>query len=213
VNFAFTLLKPAPPISGDGVLATVVFEIVGEGPFTINVDSVQLVSAGLESVPVTPHNLTVNGQTTEPPPPAESAAPGWPGLWQALAAAAVVGLLVVLAALVLLGARRTATLPPETLQAETRKIPGGVNSSIRSAVLLAEQGMAALKQGDSERAYDLFSRAIELDPANAKAWLGKGLMARQPTEKRICLQRVLALEPSNATARAELEKLRTVNNE
>jgi Flp pilus assembly protein TadD len=64
-----------------------------------------------------------------------------------------------------------------------------------------------LEQGSIQKAYELFSRAIELDPANAEAWLGKGLVAQQPTEKRICFQRVLALEPSNPTARTGLQQL------
>ena len=33
-----------------------------------------------------------------------------------------------------------------------------------------EQGMAALKEGNKERAHDLLRQAVELDPTNAKAW-------------------------------------------
>ena len=75
--------------------------------------------------------------------------------------------------------------------------------------MLAEQGSRALEEGEHDRAYELFSRAIELDPANTQAWLGKAMMAEQPTEKRLCLQRVLALDPDNQTARAALEQLNT----
>ena len=82
---------------------------------------------------------------------------------------------------------------------------------MRSAVLLAEQGTRALERGEQERAYELFSRAIELDPANIEAWLGKAMMAEQPTEKRLCFQRVLALDPNNDTARAALQELNTAN--
>ncbi|MBC8254180.1 MAG: hypothetical protein H8E35_09125, partial [Ardenticatenia bacterium] len=32
INFVVTLLNPAPPVSGTGVLATVAFRIVGSGP-------------------------------------------------------------------------------------------------------------------------------------------------------------------------------------
>jgi Tfp pilus assembly protein PilF len=62
-----------------------------------------------------------------------------------------------------------------------------------------------MDRGEIQMAYELFSRAVEQDPANAEAWLGKGLVAQQTTEKRICFQRVLALDPDNSVAQAELK--------
>ena len=58
-----------------------------------------------------------------------------------------------------------------------------------------------------ELAHELFSRAVERDPANSEAWLGKGLVAQQVAEKRICFQRVLALDPDNAVACSELQQV------
>ena len=89
----------------------------------------------------------------------------------------------------------------------SRKIPGSARSSIRFSALLTQQGNYALNQGSMQKAYELFSRAIELDPANGEAWLGKGQVAQQKTEKRICFQRVLALNPDNTTAKTELQQL------
>lgn len=205
INFAFTLLKPATPISGDGELATVVFEITGGGPYQLVATNVQLVSADLQPISVTVENLYLNGQlepTNTPSQPVTSLNP-----WQVLAVVGVAAGLVLLVALVFLAARWTSEPVVEMLNAPARKMPRNSQSPVRSAALLAQQGTRALEQGDMQRAYELFSRAIELDPANVEAWLGKGLMAQQTTEKRICLQRVLALDPDNKTARAELDAL------
>ncbi len=204
INFAFTLLKPAPPISGDGVLATVVFEITGNGPYQVDLSKAQLVSGNLQEIPVTVKNLRLDDQFKPAVEPVV-----WLSKGQILALAGVLGGLVLLGGLLLAGSRWKNTPPAEIADAPARKIPGSTRSTVRSAGLLAEQGTRALQQGDPQRAYELFSRAIELDPANAEAWLGKGLMAQQPTEKRICLQRVLALDPANPTARAELDRLLT----
>jgi len=68
-----------------------------------------------------------------------------------------------------------------------------------------------VQRGDLKLAHEFFSRAVEQDPGNAGAWLGKGLVAEQRTEKRICFQRVLALDPENAVAQTELQQLAGVS--
>jgi tetratricopeptide (TPR) repeat protein len=118
----------------------------------------------------------------------------------------VVGLALA-ALLILLRSKWTGLIARSPVQSGPRRIPGATRASSRSSALLAEQGEQAWQQGNNQRAYELFSRAIELDPANAAAWLGKGLVAEQGTEKRICFQRVLALDPGNETAQAELQKI------
>jgi hypothetical protein len=205
INFVFTLIKPAAPISGEGALATVVFEVVSNGPFVIEIVNVKLVSSKLEAVPVTTTDLHLNDpQDTVSVPFAQNrlTLPNW-GWWGLIALG---GLSLVLLLILLRPnwrSRTTAARAPAT----PRRMPGATRTSPRSAALLAEQGQQALKDGSSQRAYELFSRAIELDPANAAAWLGKGLVAQQETEKRICFQRVLALDPKNNLARTELQKL------
>lgn len=210
VSFVFTLLKPAPPISGEGVLATVVFEIMGDGPFAVEVVNAQLVSSNLESIPITIQDLHLNGslepvETQPQTSPAAATAQSWP--WAV--AIVLLGLVGISATLAFMRSKPDTQLANDT-QLPTRKIPQSPRSSIRSAALLAEQGTRSLNQGDMQRAYESFSRAIELDPANIEAWLGKGLMAQQETEKRICLQRVLALDPDNRAAKQELDKLKVV---
>jgi Tfp pilus assembly protein PilF len=132
----------------------------------------------------------------------------------------IVGLLALLLALLLLFWLRSKWV---TVTAGTgtpplvRGIPGAGGSAQTSALLI-EQGNRAANQGDLAQAYERFNQAIEIDPANAAAWLGKGLVAQQETEKRICFQRVLALDPQNLLAQTELKLLNTriegwLNNE
>lgn len=203
VNFVFTLLKPASPINTDGVVATVVFEVVGSGPFKIEVAQTKLVSSALNAIPVTTSGLSLNE------PDLGTANPGTTVLpfgieWLVIGSGA---LIVILMALWL----RTKWQVDRTSEAQPvlRRMPGAVGSSAsaRAAALLTEQGNRAADQGDLAQAYERYSQAIELDPANAAAWLGKGLVAQQETEKRICFQRVLALDPQNLLAEAELRQL------
>jgi Flp pilus assembly protein TadD len=132
----------------------------------------------------------------------------------------IAGLLALLLALLLLfwlRSRRVVVTAGAGAPQPVRRIPGAGGSAQTSA-LLTEQGNRAAKQGDLAQAYERYSQAIELDPANAAAWLGKGLVAQQVTEKRICFQRALALDPQNRLAKTELKLLDThvegwLNNE
>ena len=78
--------------------------------------------------------------------------------------------------------------------------------------MLAYQGHRALKRGDKKSALALFNQAIERNPANAQAWLGKGLTAEQVSEKRICFERALALNPADTTAKTELAALSKIKS-
>jgi hypothetical protein len=205
VNFVFTLIKPATPISGEGALATVVFEMTDDGPFLIEVVNAKLVSSKLEAIPVTTLDLYLtNAQAAAPATSLASSLnfPAWS--WWVLGAG---GGLMALLLLIRLKPGWLPLISPSTAPALPRRIPGSTPASPRAAALLAEQGDQAFKEGNRQRAYDLFSRAIEFDPASAGAWLGKGLVAQQVTEKRICFQRVLALDPHNERAKTELQNL------
>ena len=118
------------------------------------------------------------------------------------------GVGLVLTSLLVISLIRTIMRTPKTTPTPPqRKMPGLSRSSSRTSALLTEQGRQSLKQGDLQAAYDLFSQAITLNPVDIQAWLGKGLVAQNETEKRICFQRVLALEPNNQVAQAELTAL------
>jgi hypothetical protein len=205
VDFVFTLLRPAPPISQQGVLATVVFEILGEGPFTVEVSNVQLASSDSQRLPVVAESFYMD-KSSEPAamPNAEiSTISGW-GWWFSLA---FLFLLIGLVVLLVKARLKQTELPErESKPASTRRSPDQDRASNRSAGLLTRQAQHLLEQGNTRAAYELFSQAVELDPANVEAWLGKGLVAQQEIERDICFQRVLALDPDNDVAKRELQQ-------
>jgi hypothetical protein len=205
IDFVFTLLKPAPPINQAGVLATIAFEVTGSGPFKVEVAQAKFVSSKLTALPVATTALALTGRqdlkTASPQPTATK----FPFSW-AWAIAGILGIVII--ALLLLRLLPTGAAVAGS-QPAARRVPGVTASPTHTAALLTEQGRRAMAQGHLAQAYDRFSQAIELDPANAAAWLGKGLVAQQETEKRICFQRALALEPDNTQAQMELQRLDT----
>lgn len=195
IDFAVALLNPAPPINEQGILATVTFEMVGSGPFEVQVIEAKLISSQLAVLAVNTTGLRLD----QPAIGSETvSAPLGSGWWVGLGATA---LLLALIPLFWLLSHRTATPAP----ADQRSNLG--RNSTRTAALLTEQGQRALEQGELAQAYDRFNQAIELDPANAAAWLGKGQVAGQSSERRICFQRVLALDPHNTQAQTELRQI------
>jgi hypothetical protein len=205
IDFVFTLLKPAPPINQAGVLATVAFEVTGSGPFKVEVAQAKFVSSKLTALPVATTALVLAGPQDLKSVLPQPVVTRFPFSW-AWAIAGILGIVIIALLLLRLlptGAAVTGGQPA------ARRVPGVTASPTHTAALLTEQGRRAMAQGHLAQAYDRFSQAIELDPANAAAWLGKGLVAQQETEKRICFQRALALEPDNTQAQMELQRLDT----
>ena len=203
IKFVFTLLRPAPPINQSGVLATVVFEIVGDSPFVVEVSNAQLVSLESQRLPVVAESLYLEDspEPTVIPGDSTGAVSGW-GWWFGLAMLfLLIGLVVWLVRVRL---KQTELPERESRPASTRYSPGQGRGATQSASLLTRQAQHLLEEGNTQAAYELFSQAVELDPANVEAWLGKGLVARREIERDICFQRVLALDPDNAVAKREL---------
>jgi tetratricopeptide (TPR) repeat protein len=73
---------------------------------------------------------------------------------------------------------------------------------------LLRKGIAAAKSGQRERAYDLLMQVVEEDEENALAWLWLSGVADSLDDREICLENVLALDPTNAAARKGLAHVR-----
>lgn len=73
---------------------------------------------------------------------------------------------------------------------------------------LLDRGIAAARAGDKSRARDLLTGAVRSDPQSATAWLWLGSVLETPQGRAHCLERVLALQPWNETARLGLERLK-----
>jgi hypothetical protein len=66
--------------------------------------------------------------------------------------------------------------------------------------------LAALKQGDKNKAMEYLKQAIAANQKDVDAWLVLSTLM-DPERKRQCLNRVLTLEPTNKIAREEMLKL------
>lgn len=217
IKFVATLLNPATPVTvgstGQSV-ATIFFNYRDKSQSSeVKVIDLKLISADLTAIPVTePQPLAINIDTSSavsalPSPtatttkteagdaPEPSSIPWW-------AVGLLIGSMLIAGALVFVIWSGQHDGPPAI-----RKMPGATFSSGRSSVLLTQRGNEAMAESDFEAAYEHFSQAVELDPANADAWVGKGLVAQQENEKKICLQRALTLDPENGTAQTALKQL------
>ncbi len=73
---------------------------------------------------------------------------------------------------------------------------------------LLEQGIIALKQGDKTQAKYFFEQVLQADDKNERAWLWLSETEESPAEQIRCIERVLTINPRNATARRALQTLR-----
>jgi hypothetical protein len=68
-------------------------------------------------------------------------------------------------------------------------------------------GIAAAREGRREEARELLQQALQADPRSEQGWLWMSAVVETDDERRICLERVLTINPKNQTAQAGLEKL------
>jgi len=69
-----------------------------------------------------------------------------------------------------------------------------------------EQAKVLADQGKSEAAVALLSQLIQREPSNVGAWLALSDVVDDPERTEYCLQKVLTLDPGNATALEKLAK-------
>ena len=95
--------------------------------------------------------------------------------------------------------------------AEARAIPAPAPvtpDAAQEAESFFEQGQHALRTGNMERAYDFFRGATNLNPQHESAWYWRGSSAPNTDDAIASMERVLALNPQNATAKDALWLLR-----
>jgi hypothetical protein len=71
-----------------------------------------------------------------------------------------------------------------------------------------QRAINAIRSGDKEAGKLLLAEAIRNDPRNETAWLWMSAVIDSEEYRRTCLERVLAINPHNETARRGLEALR-----
>ncbi len=219
INFAASLIGKDYTINENGSLAIIIFNIIGNGPYEIMFDRVNLSSPDGKPLHVKKDALTIEALPTTPPPtltptpeviptPSESSntvtteLPTW-AKWGLISS-----ILVFFVILVIIPQVKKRMLPtPTPIQTITHRPDSIPFSQVQSPTTLIEQGYDAMEHGDIETAIEKFNEAIELDPASSEAWFGKGLASKQPKEKRLCFRRVLALDTDNNKAKIALEEL------
>ena len=69
------------------------------------------------------------------------------------------------------------------------------------------RAIAAIKGGDKAAGRRLLAEVIRNDPGNEAAWLWMSAALDADEQRRVCLERVLAINPGNQTARQGLARL------
>jgi tetratricopeptide (TPR) repeat protein len=67
-----------------------------------------------------------------------------------------------------------------------------------------KEALEAIKNGENDRALDLFSRLLRVDKDNAIYWLWMSSVVKSKKEQEYCLQNVIRLDPENISARRGL---------
>jgi hypothetical protein len=70
-----------------------------------------------------------------------------------------------------------------------------------------QAGIAAAREGRRAEARALLKEALQANPMSEQGWLWMSAVVDTDAERRVCLERVLSINPLNQTARFELKKL------
>jgi len=87
----------------------------------------------------------------------------------------------------------------------------GISSDLLNApkefLRLFKAGQEAARAGENAKAHELFRQAIEIDPYHEQIWLWLASVVETDEDRRVCFENVLELNPTNPTARRQLQKL------
>ncbi|MBX0330817.1 hypothetical protein K2Z83_24470 [Oscillochloris sp. ZM17-4] len=75
------------------------------------------------------------------------------------------------------------------------------------AIRLTRKTAAAAQAGRRDEARSLVREALEADNSYAMGWLWLAALAEQPADRRVCLERVVAIDPANTAASAALARI------
>lgn len=72
---------------------------------------------------------------------------------------------------------------------------------------LFKAGKESARAGEKAEAHECFRKAIEIDPYHEQVWLWLASVVDTDEDRRVCFENVLELDPDNATARRQLNKI------
>ncbi|MBN1976417.1 MAG: hypothetical protein JW918_03350 [Anaerolineae bacterium] len=76
---------------------------------------------------------------------------------------------------------------------------------------LLEKGVEAARSHDKKRAQEILTHVIELDQFNEKAWLWLSSVVDSQSDKEVCLENALLINPDNTYAAMGLQHIRQQN--
>jgi len=82
-----------------------------------------------------------------------------------------------------------------------------MENNIPGVTELLRHGIAAAQSGRTEEARQTLLRATELDERNEQSWLWLSGVVELLSDRRVCLENVLAINPDHAPAQAGLRWL------
>ena len=71
------------------------------------------------------------------------------------------------------------------------------------------KGIAAAQAGDTQQAYELLLKVVDVDEHNEQAWLWLSSVVESDADREVCLDNVLAINPDNTLAKTGLVHLHT----
>jgi hypothetical protein len=87
----------------------------------------------------------------------------------------------------------------------------GASSDLLSApkefLYLFKAGKEEARKGHKAKAHTLFRQAVEVDPYHEMVWLWLASVVETEEDRRVCFENVLELNPSNPTARRQLQHI------
>ncbi|MBN1991640.1 MAG: hypothetical protein JW953_02980 [Anaerolineae bacterium] len=122
IIFAMTLLNPAPPVSGQGPLARVTFQVLQTSPSVVNVEHAKLVSSNLQTIPAETGSLNIGRESEAAAAPATADVPPAAGgsdfPWWIVAVVVMLLGVLLLGGLIVLGSGKSnkSSAPAQTRQ-------------------------------------------------------------------------------------------------
>jgi hypothetical protein len=80
-------------------------------------------------------------------------------------------------------------------------------SAPREFLNLFNAGKEEARKGHRAKAHTLFRQAVEVDPYHEMVWLWLASVVETEEDRRVCFENVLELNPSNPTARRQLQQI------
>lgn len=81
------------------------------------------------------------------------------------------------------------------------------NAEQRSFEASFQAGKSAFEAGNRQQAHELWRKAATLDPYQEKVWIALLRVLETPDDRKVCLENILAINPTNAKYQRQLKQM------